>query len=238
MSRDDAFERVDGRADAPLLLTCEHASERLPDGWQWPAEDARLRGSHWAFDPGARELTLELAGQLECCAVLSRFTRLLVDPNRDEGHPDLFRVQAEGAPVALNAQLHPDDAERRLAGYYRPYHAAVDAAVAASEAPTLLSLHTFTPVYEGAVRDVQLGVLFNDDEALGQALLTHLSAQLPEVRANEPWSGKVGLMYSVERPARAHGRRAVELEVRHDLAQDPDYRHRLLALVAAFFAGG
>ena len=35
-------ELVQGRADAPVLLTCEHASQDLPAGWRWPEADRRL----------------------------------------------------------------------------------------------------------------------------------------------------------------------------------------------------
>jgi len=231
----EAYERIEGAFGAPVLLTCEHASERLPDEWRWPAADVRLRGSHWAYDPGARDIVHELAAALDCAAVLSRFTRLLADPNRETDHADLFRTRADGEDIALNAEISQADAARRRAHYYDAYHAAVDAAVAEHEAPVLLSVHTFAPVYEGQRRDVEVGVLFNRDEVLGVELLRHLSGCLANVAENQPWSGKEGLIYAVERHADRHGRQAVELEVRQDLATDPTYRKRLVSAVVRFF---
>lgn len=234
----EAYEQLSGDRQAPLLLTCEHASERLPEGWQWPEADGRLRGSHWAYDLGAREVVHELSAALAAPAVLSRFSRLLIDPNRELDHADLFRAHAEGEPVALNLAIDAEDRRRRIEGYYAPFYAAVEHAVREHAAPVLLSVHSFTPVYEGQPRSVELGVLFNDDETLALRLFDLLAARLSHVALNEPWSGKEGLIHSVESHARREGRQALELEVRQDLAQDPAYRARLVAAVAEFFRAG
>ena len=231
---EEAVELVHGATDAPVLLTCEHASQRLPAPWRWPEGDRRLLDTHWAYDLGARELTLELAAALNASAVLSRFTRLLVDPNRDEGHEELFRALADGEPVLLNAGLSEQDRTARVAGYHRPYHEALDRALAAARAPVLFSIHSFTPVYQGEVRRVELGVLFNRDESLASALGAALAERLPNVGYNEPWSGRAGLIYAAERHANRHGRFALELEVRQDLAVAPEYRRELVATLAAF----
>ena len=107
----EAFEIVRGGDRAPLLLTCEHASERLPEPWRWPERDLRLVGTHWAFDLGAADLTRELAARTSCVGVLSRFSRLLVDANRGEDEPSIFRDRAEGAPVALNETVESWDSQ-------------------------------------------------------------------------------------------------------------------------------
>lgn len=233
---DDAVEIITGDVDAPVFLTCEHASERLPEGFSWPEGDTRLRGTHWAYDLGARAITLELAAALRASAVLARFTRLLADPNREEQHADLFRTHADGEPVFLNAALSEDEKERRIVGYHRPFHAAVDAALGRVRAPTLLSIHSFTPNYQGEQRTVEIGVLFHHDEPEARALGAALTPVFPRVAYNEPWSGLVGLIYSAERHATAHGRIALELEVRQDLAEDAAFRARLVRELAAYFS--
>lgn len=231
----EAAEVVVGKRDAPAFLTCEHASERLPSAWQWPHPDQRLVGTHWAYDLGAREVTLELARELGASAVLSRFSRLLADPNRDEAHADLFRAMADGQPVLLNTGIEPDDRERRLAEYHRPFHVEVDTALAAVDAPILFSIHTFTPLYQGEPRSVELGVLFDHQEREAHILGALLSEEFERVAYNEPWSGRAGLIYSAERHSERHGRLALELEVRQDRAVDPAYRARLIPVLARFF---
>lgn len=231
----DAAEVLGGRSDVALVLCCEHASERLPGRWRWSDADRRLLGTHWAFDLGAADLTRELADHLGAPGVLARFSRLLCDPNRPEDSDTLFRTVAEGLPVELNATLSEADRALRISDYYRPYHAALDATVAASLAPILFAVHSFTPLYEGQPRDMELGVLFDREDALGNALNEHLLRAGYVSLANEPYSGK-GFMYSAEHHAERHGRRALELEVRQDLCTDPAYRARLRHVLADFFS--
>lgn len=229
---EEAHEIVRAGHGAHVLITCEHASERLPAPWAWSARDRRLVGTHWAYDLGAAELAREHAARIGGVAVLSRFSRLLADPNRPEGSPTLFRAVAEGEPVELNASIDPAEREIRLDGYYRPFHDAVDREVAASGAPILLAMHTFTPLYEGTRRTLEVGVLFDTEEALAMRLVSAFAAAGIRVAPNEPYSGREGLIHVVERHARTHDRRAIELEVRQDLAIDPAFRARVLDVLA------
>jgi predicted N-formylglutamate amidohydrolase len=230
----EAYEETSGLPDAPVVLSCEHASPRLPEPYAWAAEDRWLVGTHWSYDLGARALTLELAQALSASAVLARYTRLLIDPNRELTQRDLFRESAEGKPVQLNAGLDEAERARRIARYYTPYHTALDQALARSHAPLLLSIHSFTPNYEGELRDVELGVLFNREEQHARALHDHLARAFPAVRENEPWSGLAGLIYSAESHAERFGRVALELEVRQDRLEDASYRARLVPVLAEF----
>ena len=230
----DAVEQIGG--DGPILITCEHASQRMPPGWSWPEEDRWLIDTHWAYDLGARELAVSLAGALGAAAVLSRHSRLLIDPNRDETSPTLFLTEAEGRPVHLNT-THLCDAERRrrIERLLRPYHAELDACVRASAAPTLVAMHSFTPIYQGQVRTIEVGVLFDRDEDLARRVASALDARGLTVALNEPYSGLAGLIYSIDRHARAHSRQAVELEVRQDLATDPSFRATFVSWLEEIF---
>jgi len=217
-----------------VLLTCEHASERLPSPFEWPEGDARLRGTHWAFDLGAADLCRELARELRTTAVLSRFSRLLCDPNRPLDAPDLLRETAEGCAVVLNAAVTEEERRARME-LWAGFHAAVDREVRRSPAGTLVSVHTFTPVYEDTQRTVEIGVLFDEEHELALSLTGSFQRDAFLVELNEPYSGKAGLMYSVERHARAHGRRAIEIEVRQDLAVRAAVRRRIIAAVTRCF---
>ncbi len=95
MQAEGAVEIVHGVGASGLVLSCEHASNRLPPPWRWPAEDDWLVASHWAWDPGAADITRSLASRLGIPAVLASFSRLLVDPNRRADHPTLFRKEAD-----------------------------------------------------------------------------------------------------------------------------------------------
>jgi len=233
----EAYEETLGHPSAPLVLSCEHASARLPSPYSWPAEDAWLVGTHWSYDLGARALTLELSAVLHASAVLSRFSRLLVDPNRGLSQPDLFRAAAEGKAIRLTQDLDGAQRALRIERYYTPFHSALDQALARCAAPLLLSIHSFTPNYEGEVRDVEIGVLFNREEEHARALSHELASDFGGVRENEPWSGKGGLIYSAETHAERFGRVALELEVRQDRLEDSSFRARLVPVLARFVTG-
>jgi predicted N-formylglutamate amidohydrolase len=229
-----AVEVVRFGLSASVLVTCEHASEQLPAPWSFTAEDSWLGGTHWAHDLGAAELSRDLCLNLETVGVLARFSRLLVDPNRPADAPDLFRRNAEGRVVALNRGIDAAEADRRMV-LWNAYHRALDAEVVRSPAAVLLAVHTFTPCYEGASRDMEIGVLFDEEEALADRLRRALGDSGFRVAMNEPYSGKDGLMYSVDRHARRHGRRALELEMRQDLAVTTEARRRVVGAIVRVF---
>lgn len=231
----DAFEAIEGDPKSPVFLTCEHASQRLPEGYRWHPHDERLVGTHWAYDLGAAEITRELAAALGAPAVLSRFSRLLLDPNRSEDSPTLFLAEAEGAPVELNRDLDAAERERRILRFHQPFHGAIDTRLAAYRAEILFSIHSFTPVYDGQERWMEVGVLFDEEEELAERMAAAIREAGFATAMNEPYSGKAGLIYSAGRHARAHRRRAVELEVRQDLSVRPEVRARLVGALARFF---
>ncbi len=231
--RGDAVELHPPRADAPVLLSCEHASQRLPAPWRWPTADRHLRGTHWAYDLAAAPLARALARKLGAGLVLARFSRLLVDPNRAPDDPTLFRATAEGAPVALNAAIDAAEREKRL-GYWQAYHDALLGTARAVGAPVVFAVHSFTPVYEGRVRDVEIGILFDEAEALAARLARALAPLGARIRMNEPYSGREGLIYAAARTAAATGKTAVEIEVRQDRAADAAFKKALVAALAGF----
>ncbi len=207
----------------------------MPSPYALRGDDARLIGTHWAFDLGAAALTHEMAARFGCSAVLSNFSRLIIDPNREASAPTLIRDTAEGLPVQMNVGLSDAERENRLQTFYRPYHDAIDRMMGSSEASVLLSLHSFTPVYEGATRPMELGVLFDEEEELAEDVREALVSAGFVVAMNEPYSGKAGLIYCVERHAKKYGCRALELELRQDLAVQPAERARVIEALGALF---
>ena len=87
----------------------------------------------------------------------------------------------------------------------------------------LLSVHSYTPVYLGQRRAVEVGVLFDAYDELAEPLCEALSAAGFDARLNEPYSGKPphNLIYSAKHHGDAHGVPYLELEVRQDLIATP-----------------
>ena len=227
-----AVEIIEGSRHAGVVLTCEHASNHLPEPWVWPEADAWIVDTHWGFDPGAADVTRHLAAALGSPAVLAAFTRLLIDPNRPPGHETLFRKLADGHPVGLNADLTEFEQQARFARFHEAFHHAVDDVLGRYPHAMVLSVHSFTPVYEGGPpRPMEIGVLFDREEALAHAVAEGLARQGWEVALNEPYSGRGGLIYSAERHALRHGRAALELEIRQDVSTDPARHGALVASI-------
>ena len=226
-----AVQRVAGDKSAPIAFLCEHASNRMPSGWHWPEADRWMTDTHWAVDLGAEDLTRELADHFRSPATLADFTRLLIDPNRPEASSTLFRDRADGVPVAMNEGLESAERERRLEELYRPYHREVGEMVGSSDASILFSVHSFTPLYEGEERTLEVGVLWDAADDLNHRFAEYLRDDGFVVACNEPYSGKDGFAFSVETHAGRHARRAIEIEVRQDLCVRPEVRRRVVLAV-------
>jgi predicted N-formylglutamate amidohydrolase len=223
-------ERVSGPTGrSPIVLTCEHASDHLPVPW---GDDAWLQPLHWAVDLGIADFTRALAQRLDARGTLAGFSRLWIDANRPLYSTTLFRDVADGRPVHLNVDLPDHERLARILACWRPFHDAVDAMIAEHPARLLLSMHSFTPIYEGNVREVEIGVLFDDEDARAARLAELLEPSGYCVRLNEPYSGKGGMMYSCYDHATRHGLVGIELELRQDLLADDAHHARLLDAVA------
>lgn len=236
MDWSEAAEEIRGDPSSPVVFTCEHASNALHEPWKWPPQDRWLVDTHWASDIGAAAFTRRVAKRMKAPAVLSKFSRLLVDPNRPLDSDTLFRQNADGRLVHLNEALMEKDRLERIERFYLPYHAAVSEMVRRSRADTVFAIHTFTNDYEGDKRELEIGVLFDDDEEPAHALIRHLEGAGFHVLANQPWSGKAGLAYSPVRHAKELGRRALEIEARQDLIIREGFARRLAEALSGYFA--
>ncbi|MGR3393980.1 N-formylglutamate amidohydrolase [Pseudooceanicola nanhaiensis] len=228
-------------ADRPSrwLVTCDHAANTVPDfvgGGSLGLPQADMN-RHIAYDPGAAEVTLALAEALDGPAILSNFSRLVIDPNRGEDDPTLLMKLYDGSIIPANRHAGPEELERRLDAYYRPYHAALAGLAARRDDTVLLSIHSFTPQLRGRPpRPWQVGVLYGRDERLAQALLTRLR-QEPDlcVGENEPYGGHLP-GDAVERHAIDHGRPNVLIELRNDLIATPEGQRAWAARLAPMLA--
>ncbi len=207
------------------LLTCDHATNKVPD---WvaggdlgiaPEDMAR----HIAFDVGAAGLTAALAERLDSPAILSDFSRLVIDPNRGEFDPTLVMRLYDGTIIPANRHLTGDDIEERLARLYRPYHAAYACLADRRPDTVIVAIHSFTPALKGRpLRPWHVGVLHSHlDSRLSRALIARLQAE-PDlcVGDNEPYSGHLP-GDAIDRHALAHGRHNTLIELRNDLIATP-----------------
>ena len=214
----------DPSAGGPFVLTCEHATRDLPE-WRAQADDLALLEDHWGWDVGAADLTRALARRTGSCAVLSRFSRLVCDPNRDPSEASFIVREIDGHALSFNRGLDPGELVRRQTRYFDPYHDAIDRTVTRRRAlgtpVRLCAIHSFAPVYLGTPRAMEVGILFDDFDELAWRLQSVVAEQGFETALNAPYSGRDGLIYAARRHGLAHGLVYVELEVRQDLIGTP-----------------
>jgi predicted N-formylglutamate amidohydrolase len=219
----EPVERIAGRLDAGVLLVCDHARNAFPPGYGTLGLPAEALERHIAYDIGAAWMTRRLAARLEAPAVLSTFSRLLIDPNRGSDDPTLVMRYSDGAIVPGNARIDEDEIDRRRRLYWQPYrdavHAETESMLSSGEPPALVSIHSFTPVWRGWNRPWKIGALWDDDPRLTRALLVALAEDglaADEIGDNEPYSG--GLVGdTIDSVAKPRGLANVLIEVRQDL---------------------
>lgn len=234
------FAMVEGDPAAGLVLICDHAENRLPSryGTLGLGPDALLR--HISWDPGARAVTLSLARRLGAPAILSRFSRLLIDPNRGRDDPTLIMRLSDRTVIPGNLGIDAREREERIARYYQPYDDAIGRAIglalATGVAPAVVSIHSFTPVWRGRGRPWQVGVLWDADPRLAQPLIERLRADGDLVVGdNEPYSGALS-GDTLYRHATRRGLAHALIELRQDLISDENGVEAWAARLAAVLA--
>lgn len=216
------FETIDGNPQHGLLLIADHASRSLPQNYGTLGLEPHVFERHIAYDIGVEMLTRALAQRLNAPAVLGGFSRLLIDPNRGEDDPTLIMQLSDGAVIPGNYPLNNEERENRLNHFYRPYHAAVDAACqsvveTSGKAPFVVSVHSYTPVWKTTPRPWQIALLWdNDDRAITPLLSMLREDGSLNVGDNEPYDGALR-NDTLFRHCTAKGYANVLIEVRQDL---------------------
>ncbi len=217
-------ELVDGDFSCGLLLLCDHACNRLPPQYGTLGLPASEFGRHIAYDIGARNVTLGLAARLNAPAVLTKFSRLLIDPNRGEDDPTMIMRLSDGTVIPGNHPIDDSEIELRLDRYHRPYHRAVSDAIdrsfAAGVTPAIFSVHSFTDAWKGRPRPWHATILWDADPRFVKPMLDLLrSVDGIIADDNEPYDGalKNDTMY---RHCTKRGLAHALIEIRQDLIGD------------------
>jgi predicted N-formylglutamate amidohydrolase len=215
--------RAEGRA--PLLITCDHASAALPRVLGDLGLASAQRHEHIGWDIGAGDVTRRLAALLDAPALLTGFSRLVVDCNRRPEDTSSIPAVSDGVAVPGNAGLSAADRARRMEALFLPYHRAIaerlDAFLAAGTVPALVSIHSFTPVMNGTARPWHVGILWDRDPRVAVPLLAALRREPGLVVGdNEPYSAREPVGYTMSEHGVARGLPHVAIELKQDLVSD------------------
>ncbi len=222
----DAVEIVNREGTGPLLLVCEHASNDIPleFGTLGLSEDART--SHIAWDPGARELALRLCGVFNAPLVASRISRLVYDCNRPPESASAMPMRSEVFDIPGNANLSAAAKAQRVGAVYLPFQDAIRDVITTRTqrglATVLVTIHSFTPVYNGHARDLEVGIIHDLDRRMADAMLAAApKVSSRQIARNKPYQASDGVAHTLQVFGTADQRANVMIEVRNDLLATP-----------------
>jgi predicted N-formylglutamate amidohydrolase len=178
--------------DIAYLVSCEHAVNHVPETWRHLFKDREeTLETHRASDPGAAELARLLADRLGAPCFEARITRLLVDHNRSPQNRFLWSELSRG--------LSREEKNRLLDDYYRPFRSTVGHWIEKQLEDNCkvvhLSVHSFTSVLRGEVRQADIGLLYDPRRAGEKEFARSWKMRLFElapdlrVRCNYPYRG-------------------------------------------------
>ena len=220
-----------------VVLVCEHAGRVVPRALGNLGLGEADLSRHIAWDIGAEAVSRRLSQKLDATLILQRYTRLAYDCNRPPESPGAIPEVSELTASPGNRKLPAEDRLARAREIYRPFHDGVslvlDRRAAAGRQALIVSIHSFTPVYKGKPRSVELGILHDRDTALSAKLIK--SFPNIDARLNEPYGPKDGVLHTLNMHGFARGLQHVGkanleelIEVRGhdaDIAQPLEQRH-------------
>ncbi|MGE6785178.1 N-formylglutamate amidohydrolase [Ensifer adhaerens] len=227
-----AVENAAGTGD--IVLVCEHASRRVPERLGTLGLSEQALESHIAWDPGALAVARLLASRLDGTLIYQRFSRLAYDCNRPPEADAAMPFVSEVYEIPGNRMMSADERQARVDEIYRPFHDAIARFVferkAAGRPPVLVTMHSFTPVYFGKPRAVEVGVLHDADSRLADHMLaTATKGRVAyDIRRNEPYGPADGVTHSLIEYGVQNGLPNVMIEIRNDLIRN-DIGQRVMA---------
>jgi predicted N-formylglutamate amidohydrolase len=217
------------------VVTCEHASNRVPAKWKTLINNKRALNSHAGYDIGALLMARVLSRELAAPLFKGEVTRLLIDLNRS--------INGTQAYSKYTQTLHMEEKERLAAQYYYPYRTAVCEAIDDAE-PGIrvlhLSIHSFTPRWQGQNRPADIGLLYDPARKAEAKFCEKLSGKLKQslpnlrIRRNYPYRGSSdGFTTDLRRRYPMRRYLGLELEFNQALLLNPEIASKRLAIAIA-----
>lgn len=220
-----------------IVLVCEHASNATAAPWGDLGLSPEQQRAHIAWDPGALGVARGLARRLDAVLVHAPLSRLIYDCNRAPDQPGAMPARSEVHDIPGNRAITPQERQRRTAAIYLPFHDGLHRVIAErmarGRAPVVISVHSFTPVYFGAPRAVEFGVIHDADPSLACAILAAARAQTGlRCELNMPYSAADSVTHTLRLHATPYGLPNAMLEIRNDLIAGPEAEEAMAAALA------
>lgn len=210
-------------AGGDIVIVCEHASRLVPEKLGDLGLGAAALESHIAWDPGALELSRRLSSSLDAVLVYQRYSRLVYDCNRPPEAPSAVAEKSEIFQIPGNKDISEAERQARVSEIYLPFRDGLYEILSyrrATGRPSILvTIHSFTPVYFGKKREVEIGILHDSDSRFADAMLFEAQREPQNymVMRNQPYGPTDGVTHTLLEHGIANGIPNVMIEVRNDL---------------------
>jgi len=232
-----AFTVGNENGRSPFFIVADHAGKRLPRRVGDLGLSTAERERHIAWDIGAGALAEMLGHALEAFVIRQNYSRLVIDCNRAPSAETFIVSVSELTPVPGNVGLSEAQKRARIREIFDPYHDRItlelDRRRDAGQTTTLISVHSFTPVFKGMARPWHAGVLYNRDPRFAHLLLKLLQHEAGLIVGdNEPYRVSDASDYAIPVHGEKRGLPHVELEIRQDLIADNAGQRKWATLLA------
>ncbi len=214
-----------GSKNKKWLLTCDHASNRVPYHMDNLSLSPKELSRHIAWDIGAMGMANEISRILDAPLVSGNYSRLIIDLNRPISSPTLIVDNADGTPILANTNVSHLEFSERVDYFHTPYHnkisSMLDLRVMDENVPILVAIHSFTPLLNNTNRPWHIGLLYEHDDRLVEPLKEAILSKNPEliIGDNEPYAIRGPSDYTIPFHGQDRGIPHIEIEVRQDLIE-------------------
>ena len=213
-----------------ILIIADHASNFVPKENNNLGVPNSFLNQHIAYDIGVKELSLDLSNRLKCKVIQGKYSRLLIDLNRDLDDPTIIPEIVDGNIIPGNIGLSKSEVRLRVKKIYNKYHQEIERTIKNEEVKVILSLHSFNPIFKNKKRFLEFGVLSNEDKTLSSIIIGQLKLHKLNVGDNKPYKGNL-IGDSMYRHGLRNRLPHALIEVRNDLLSNPTKIKRVSRLL-------
>jgi predicted N-formylglutamate amidohydrolase len=213
------------RARSNFVIVVDHAGRRIPRRLKDLGLPESELQRHIAWDIGALGVARQVAAALDAPLVAQKYSRLVIDCNRDPKVAASIPRSSETVQIPGNAALSDAEIAARRAEIFDPYHtrvkALLDERLAQNKPTILVAQHTMTDIYRGVRREMHAAVLYNRDRRFAGLVLDMLRREGGfSIADNAPYFVSDETDYTIPTHGEARSLPHVEIEIRQDLVSD------------------
>lgn len=208
----------------PILFSCDHASNLIPNQYKKLCLEESILQSHIAYDIGAKSITKKLTSTFNTNAILGKYSRLFIDLNRDKNHVNCITEKSDEINIPGNKNLSKSEKLYRIKNFHLTYHNELSLTLKKMDnffscKTALICIHSFTPSLHNKIkRPWEIGLLYRHDKKLYEPILKYLSDNTEyKIGKNKPYSGFEDVNYTMTCHGEHEKRPFISIEIRNDI---------------------